>query len=63
MAARLAFRQNGRGLKASRVARKLTWSAGQAERALAALREVGYLEEMRHAVNFSGLPEYRLARA
>ena len=63
IAARVFHGQDGRGLRAPVVARKLAWSEDRARRALTALRQVGYLDEVRSGVGSCDVPEYRLARA
>jgi len=60
-AARLAYGRRGEGLTSRAVARGLGWSVREAERALAALEEAGYLERIPYSFNFSGVAEYRVA--
>jgi hypothetical protein len=60
-AARAVFAQPGRPHTSPAVARALGWSEGRAERALEALRDLGYLASRPWTVNTSGCPEYRLA--
>ena len=62
-AARLAYRRGGQALWPPGVARALSWPEPHARRALAALRDLGFLSESAYTVNLSGLPEYRLGRS
>ena len=60
-AARLVYERRGQRLTPTEVAAALSWSEARAARALAALQQVGYLQEASWALNLSGIPEYRLA--
>ena len=60
-AGRLVHSSPGRGFTPPAMARALGWSEARAQAALSALRDVGYLEDARYTMNFSGVPEYRLS--
>lgn len=59
--ARRVFRMNGRAWTSLRLARELEITEGEADRALKALTEVGFLAITHWPLNFSGLRQYHLA--
>lgn len=61
--ARLVYTRPGQALTPPAAARALGWTERQAARALAVLRDLGYLSERTYTVNLSGIPEYRVADA
>jgi hypothetical protein len=60
--ARLARTRPGRPLIPPEVGRILEWDESRTGRALAMMRQLGYLQEEAYAMNLSGVPEYRAAR-
>lgn len=59
--ARLAYSSPGGVLTPPAMARALGWSEAKAQAALSVLRDVGYLENARYSMNFSGVPHYHLS--
>ena len=60
-AARLAYRGCGRSLTPPELSSRLGIDPVRSRRALETLREIGFLAVSRATMNFSGIPEYRIA--
>jgi len=58
--ARLAWQRRGRALTPAGVAAAFGWPMAAAARAMASLRDLGYLTERAYSVNISGIPEYTM---
>lgn len=60
-AGRLAYARRGLSLLAPELSRALGWTEARAEKALRALKDVGYLSELSYTVNFSGVSDFRVS--
>ena len=60
--ARYLYRQQPRAATVSRAAHDLSTASGEIQRAVGWLTAIGYVHEVSHTMNFSGLPVYQLHR-